>query len=155
MASSLNEQDHFNACRQFQEYYDNYLREVGVRAPPPTLGQTVSDYRRETCRRFKRTFLPPIHDLYQVNYRGLRNDSLQALEPQLLEACVTEANNPNTVTPGEFRKIEVRNPYGQLQMTKFIGPECFVKQMGRPGRRVVSFRTIVDPQGRTGSGWAA
>jgi hypothetical protein len=134
------EQQHFDACRQYQAYYDEYLREVGGRAPPPTLGQTVNDYRRETCRRFKRTFLPPIHDLYRVNYRGLRSDALSALEPQLLQACVVEANNPNTVPPGEFRKIDVRNQYGQLQMTKFIGPECFVKQMGRPGRRVVGFR---------------
>jgi hypothetical protein len=140
------EQQHFDAARQYQAYYDEYLREVGGRAPSPTLGQSVNDYRRETCRTFKRTFLPPVHDLYQVNYRGLRSDALQVFEPQLLQACVQEANNPNTVTPGEFRKIEVRNQYGQLQMTKFIGPECFVKQMGRPGRRVVAFnRTAVEP----------
>src|SRR5258705_11210616 len=129
------DEDHFHASRKFQEYYDDYLRQVGGRAPQPVLGQTVSDYRKETCRAFKRNFLPPNHDLYQVQYRGLRNDSLEALEPQLLQACVTEANNPNTVTPGEFRKVEVRNQYGQLQMTKFVGPESFVKQMGRPGRR--------------------
>jgi hypothetical protein len=146
MVSSLSEQDHFQAARRYQEYYDDVLRTVGGRAPPPTLGQTVTDYRRETCRQFKRTFLPRNHEFYRIQYRGLRNDSLQAIEPQLLQACVEEANNPNTVTPGEFRRIEVRNPYGQLQMTKFIGPECFVKQMGRPGRRVVSFnRTAIEP----------
>jgi hypothetical protein len=122
------------------------------------MGQTVTDYRREMCRQFKRTFLPQNHDLYRVNYRGLKNDSLQALEPQLLQACVVEANNPNTVDPGEFRKIEVRNQYGQLQMTKFIGPECFVKQMGRPGRRVTSFSKPYEPiveYKMNSSGWAA
>jgi hypothetical protein len=141
--SAPSEQQHFDAARQYQAYYDECLREVGGRAPPPTLGQTVGDYRREVCRRFKRTFLPPIHNLYQVNYRGLRSDALQVFEPQLLQACVQEANNPNIVSPGEFRKIEVRNQYGQLQMTKFIGPERFVKQMGRPGRRVVAFMQSV------------
>jgi hypothetical protein len=28
---------------------------------------------------------------------------------------------------------------------KFIGPESFVKGMGRPGRRVISFRTTDGP----------
>jgi hypothetical protein len=139
---SLTPNDHFNAARKFQEYYDNALREIGVRAPSPVLGQTLGEYRRETDRTLKRTCLPPNHDLYKVNYRGLKNDSLQALEPQLLKACVAEMNNPDTVTPGEFRKVEVHDPYGRVQMTKFIGPECFVKQMGRPGRRVVAFRAI-------------
>ena len=37
------EQEHFDRARDYQEYYDNSLREVGVRAPPPKLGQTVND----------------------------------------------------------------------------------------------------------------
>ena len=88
------EQEHFDAARRFQAYYDETLRRVGARAPQPTLGQTVNDYRRETLRTFKRTFLPEVHDLYKVNYRGLKADALQVFEPQLLEACVVEANNP-------------------------------------------------------------
>jgi hypothetical protein len=143
--STPTDEDHFQVARQYQEYYDNTLREVGGRAPQPILGQSATRYRKETCRAFKRNFLPPNHELYQVNYRGLKTDSLAALEPQLLQACVAEANNPNTVPPGEFRKIEVRNQYGQLQMTKFIGPESFVKAMGRPGRRVVAFMQSMVP----------
>jgi hypothetical protein len=142
------DQDHSIASRKFQEYYENELRDVGGRVPPRTIGQTLGSYRRESCRQFKRTFLPQNHPLYGVQWRGLRNDALDTLEPQLLQACVEEANNPNTVPPGEFRKIEVRNPYGQLQMTKFIGPEHFCKAMGRPGRRVVKFREVTDWHGR-------
>jgi hypothetical protein len=63
-------QDHFDAARKFQEFYDAQLRRVGMRAPEPTLGQTVNDYRRETLRTLKRTFLPQNHDLYRVNYRA-------------------------------------------------------------------------------------
>jgi hypothetical protein len=69
----------FDASRQFQAYYDETLRRVGARAPAPILGQSVNDYRRETLRQLKRTFLPPAHDLYQVQYRSLRPDALQAL----------------------------------------------------------------------------
>lgn len=84
--------------------------------------------------------MPPIHDLYQINYRGLRSDALSALEPQLLEACVQESRNPNTVTPGQFRQITKRNPYGQVECVEFVGPECFTKAMMRPGR-VAKIRT--------------
>jgi hypothetical protein len=129
------EQDHFDASRQFQAFYDETLRKVGMRAPQPTLGQTVNHYRRETLRQLKRTFLPQNHDLYKVNYRGLYADALKVFEPQLLEAVVVEANNPAHVPPGEFRKIEDLDELGRVRTIRFVGPECFVKQMGIPGRR--------------------
>jgi hypothetical protein len=56
-------QEHFDAARRFQEFYDETLRKIGARAPEPTVGQTCNDYRRETLRNLKRTFLPPVHDL--------------------------------------------------------------------------------------------
>ena len=81
------EQEHFDASRKFQAYYDEVLRKVGMRAPEPTLDQSVNDYRRETLRTLKRTFLPPVHELYQVQYRQLKADALGVLEKQLLDAC--------------------------------------------------------------------
>jgi hypothetical protein len=139
-------EQHFDAARQFQAFYDDTLRKVGMRAPQPTLGQTVNNYRRETLRNLKRTFLPPAHDLYQVQYRQLEADALQVFEPQLLQACVVEANNPAHVPPGELRKIEELDEYGKLKTIKWIGQESFVKAMGRPGRlakfRPLSFRDL-------------
>jgi hypothetical protein len=145
------EQEHFNAARQFQAHYDETLQRIGVQAPQPILGQTCNDYRRETLRHLKRTFLPHAHNLYQVQYRGLRADALRALEPQLLTAVIVEANNPATVEPGQFRRIPEHDQYGHVTSFKFIGPESFVKSMGRPGRRVLSFNTPngpVDASGR-------
>jgi hypothetical protein len=144
-------EEHLSASLRFQEYYDDALRKVGMRAPQPTLGQTVNDYRRETLRTIKRTFLPQNHPLYQVQMRGLKADALQALEPQVLQAAVVEANNPVHVEPGQLRKIEEIDPYGQVKTIKWIGRESFVRAMGRPGRRVVSFKTdhgFVDASGR-------
>src|SRR5262245_62740812 len=132
-------EQHFDAARKFQEFYDNALRRVGMRAPAPTLGQTVNDYRREALRTLKRTFLPQNHDLYQVQFRQLKTDALGVFEPQLLSACVTEANNPQHVPLGELRKVEELDEFGKLKTIRWIGQESFVKQMGRPGRRVKSF----------------
>jgi hypothetical protein len=132
-------EEHLSACLKFQEYYDNALRKVGMRAPQPVLGTTVNDYRRETLRNLKRTFLPQTHPLYEVQFRQLKADALGVLEPQLLQACVVEANNPVHVPAGELRKVEELDEYGKLKTIRWVGQESFVKAMGRPGRRVTSF----------------
>src|SRR5262249_52437212 len=49
-----------------------------TRAPEPVLGQSVNDFRRETLRTIKRTFLPPSHELYKNNRRGPPADALNA-----------------------------------------------------------------------------
>jgi hypothetical protein len=136
-----NQQQHFDAARKFQAYYDDTLRQVGMRAPQPVLGQRVNDYRRETLRTIKRTFLPQNHELYKINYRGLPSDALGAFEPQLLKAAVDSASDPQLVPPGELRKIERLDEYGQIKTINWIGQDCFVRQMMLPGRRVVGFRT--------------
>src|SRR5262245_37328596 len=144
-------EEHLSACLKFQEYYDNTLRKVGMRAPQPTLGQTVNDYRRETLRTIKQTFLPQNHPLYAVQMRALKADALGALEPQVLQAAVAEADNPVHVPEGELRKVEELDDYGKLKTIRWVGRESFVRAMGRPGRRVVSFRTdagFVDASGR-------
>jgi hypothetical protein len=146
--SAPSQQDHFDAARHYQEYYDNALREVGVRAPPVKLGQTVNEYRRETLHALKRSLLRN-HKLNDVDFRDLKTDSLAALEPQCLAACKTERANPRNVPPGQLQPIKVRNEFGHLQETKFIGSydprwntqESFVKQLTRAGRRVTSFAT--------------
>jgi hypothetical protein len=143
------EREHFNAARSYQAHYDEVLRQVGMRAPAPVLGQTVNEYRRETLRTVKKAFLPSNHELYKVQFRGLPADALKGFEPQLLAAAVVEANNPNHVAPGEFRQVQELDALGQVRSIRFVGPESFVKQMGRPGRRVVSFRVPEDPSGRT------
>ena len=132
-------EEHLSACLKFQEYYDNALRKVGMRAPQPVLGTTVNDYRRETLRNLKRTFLPQTHPLYEVQFRQLKADALGVLEPQLLQARVVEANNPVHVPAGELRKVEELDEYGKLKTIRWVGQESFVKAMGRPGRRVTSF----------------
>jgi hypothetical protein len=45
------------------------------------------------------------------------------------------------VKPGELKKIEELDETGALRMIRFVGQESFVKQMMRPGRRVLSFTT--------------
>jgi len=129
-----------DAVREVQAQFDEALRRIGDRAPAYSPQQSPLDYVREACRTIKRRYLPQNHDYYRVNYRGLRADALQAIVPQLLRAAVAEAKNPDNLAPGEIRRIDVLGPDGQ-KWIDWIGRESFVKDMGRPGRRVIGFRT--------------
>ena len=131
-------QQHFDAMRRWQEFYQKEVEDIGLNIPSPTLGQSTNDYRRELMRLLKKTFLPPSHDLYRVNMRGLPDAALPGFEELLLPACKVEAFNPATVPRGEIREV-VKTDANGLKVRHFIGQDCFVKQMGRPGRRVKSF----------------
>lgn len=131
--------------RQWYEYFDEELRDIGERATPPTLDQTPEDYCRQTCRSLKREHLPRGHRLRQVKYdSSLPDDALRNLVPQLVAAVKQEALNPANVPFGEFKAIQEFDNYGARRSLKFIGQNHFTKFMGRPGRKVVSFNT---PQG--------
>ena len=138
-------QDHFDAARSFQEYYDNELREVGIRIPAPVLGQSANDYRRKTLAALQRALLPR-HQLAKVVFHELKADALQVVEPQAIAACRSERTNPRNIAPGQLKPIKSFDQYGRVQQTTFIGgmdpngeQHCFVHDLTRPGRRVVSF----------------
>lgn len=138
------------SARIYQQRYDEALREIGVRAPEPILGQNPSDYRRETLRKIKLNHLQN-HELYKINVRGLPSEVLDNFEPMIINAAITEAQNPMNVPPSELRQIDKFDTYGNLRERRFIGHDCFVKAMSRPGRRVASFLTPhghVDASGR-------
>ena len=136
------------SARIYQERYDNALAPWDIRAPAPVLGQSVGEYRRESLIKIKK-LLPENHELRNITIRKLPDDVLDNFEPQYLQACRTEAYNPRTVPAGQFRKVTELDSNGQ-KIVKFVGPESFVKQMGRPGRRVVIFLTPHDPVDASG-----
>ena len=142
--------EHFDNARKWQEHYQKEVEDIGLRVPSPVLGQTTNNYRREIMRLLKKTFIPQTHDLYKVQMRQLPDDVLAGFEQMLLPAVKVEAFNPLTVPKGEIREV-VRTDANGLKVRHFIGQDSFVKFMGRPGRRVVSFRTdhgYVDASGR-------
>jgi hypothetical protein len=130
----------YRASQQRQAAFDPICRQVGLRAPMPTFGQHPADYDREMLRNFKKTFLIH-HDLYRVNMRSLDDSVLPQFTSLVCEAVVKEAYNPLNVPKGEMRKVERLDELGRVSEIHWIGQESFVKEMGRPGRRVVAFNT--------------
>jgi hypothetical protein len=128
------------SARLYQEQHDNALCQIGFRAPQPTIGQMQDDYRRETLRTIKKQFLTH-HPLHRINMRGLDASVLPQFEQQVLQAAVSEAHNPKNVPLGELHRIDKRDETGVLKEICWVGQESFVKEMNRPGRRVLSFTT--------------
>jgi len=65
-------------------------------------------------------------------------------------SIIATALCPDTVPVGQMRRVEQVDQNG-LKIVSWIGQESFVKDMTRPGRRVVNFHTdhgFVDASGR-------
>ena len=138
------------SARIYQERYEDALAPWNIRAPAPVLGQDPGDYRRDLAVRAKK-LLPDGHKFRNAQYRRLDESAMNAMEPQLLEAVKKEARNPNTVVPGQFRLVPEIDPQNGLKINTFVGPESFIKQFARSGRRVLCFNTSngrVDASGR-------
>jgi hypothetical protein len=148
-------QEHFDTCRQWQEYFDGKLRAIGMRAPAPVLGETVADYRRKVLVQTKKAFIPRTHELRQFSLDDIRGAALDALEPQILEAAAVEAVNPANVERGTLRKREEFDEYGAVKTIKFYGQDHFaiLPNFGvdanvsfgggaRPGRRARFFNRL-------------
>ena len=73
--------------------------------------------------------------------RGLPDDAIPTIVPQVLTDAVKEAKNPANFHPGEIRLVPWTDPQTGRKENHFYGEESFVKNMMRPGRRVIGFRT--------------
>ena len=126
------------SARIFQARADRVFEAWGFRAPQPTLGQDPEDYRRDLAVMAKKQ-LPHDHQLRKVKLWRVPRDVFETLEPQVYSACREAAKRPDSVAPGTMREVTRINPQNGHKEIHFLGQESFVKEMGRPGRKVVSF----------------
>jgi hypothetical protein len=97
-----------------------------MRAKAPVIGEDVDSYRRDLAVQGKR-LLPENHKLRAVQYRSLKTDAYEVLEPQLLKA-VAEYGNRNDSVPYDapLRQVTETHDNG-MKMTKFLGQRHFVE----------------------------
>ena len=112
--------------------------------------RTIDAYRRTLLIQAKRQ-PPDDHPLRSVQIKRLASDALDALEPQIYDACQTAAYDMSSVpVDAPLRRVEERDTNG-LTTVRWVGQRSFVRYIGCMGRRVVSFRTpqgYVDAPGR-------
>ncbi len=125
---------------QWHEYLDEQLACIKERAPASVAGQTSNAYVRMASGKIQ-SDLPPDHPLAKVDFDELRGDALSVMVPKLVEARKVEAINPANFDPDEIRLVPWTDPQTGRKENRFYGQHSFVRAMGRPGRRVVSFTT--------------
>jgi hypothetical protein len=134
--------------RSVQARADDCYEPWGFRAPAPALGCDPDEYRRDLLIKAKK-LLPGDNRLRHVQIRQLPREALSQFEDMIYPAARAEAWKSDSVPRGQMRRVEEVDSNG-MKMVRWIGQECFVKQMGRPGRRVVSFNTSNGPMDASG-----
>jgi hypothetical protein len=127
------------SARVYQERYDRAFQHWGMKAPEPVIGEPVDDYRRNLAVKAKR-LLPDGNELKPVQFRALGTDTLDILEPRLLKECQEAAFRPDSVPPGEMRRVEKIDGNG-LKIVEWIGQRSFIEDFKQIPRRVLGFRT--------------
>jgi hypothetical protein len=146
---ALDPQERMQRINQWREHHNQTLAPIGFEVPLPKAGQSVGGYRRYAAQIIADSTLPQTDSYAKMDWEGMPFDVFKNFEPQLYQHAVVEYQNPQNVPKGEMRAIKRRLPNGQ-DTTEFIGQDSFCKFMGRPGRRVASFRTDQGPIGANG-----
>jgi hypothetical protein len=130
--------DEHAAFADAQARADAVFNGFGQRAPRPLEGETIIDYRKRLATKLKG---------YSSAWKGVKfsqlpEEAFGIAETQVYADAIAAATNPTDLEAGELRQVTKTDPTTGVRTIVFYGKESFVKQMGRPGRRVKSFRTM-------------
>jgi hypothetical protein len=130
--------DEHAAFADAQARADAVFNGFGQRAPRPLEGETIIDYRKRLATKLK-GYSPAWK---AVKFSQLPEEAFSIAETQVYADAISAATNPTDLEAGELRQVTKTDPTTGVRTIVFYGKESFVKQMGRPGRRVKSFRTM-------------
>jgi hypothetical protein len=121
-----------------QSRADAVFNGFGQRAPRPLDGEGILDYRKRLATKLKN---------HSAIWKGVKlsvlpEEAFGIAETQIYTDATTAATNPVDLEAGELRMVTKIDPATGVRSNVFYGKESFVKAMGRPGRRVASFRTL-------------
>jgi hypothetical protein len=126
--------------REIGAFYDDAFRSFGVETPPPVDDERPGNYRHRLYERLRRK-LPNHHSLADVRGDELHGVAFVNFEKMLLEAAKAEGERPSVENMPDDGTIVMRvrsdaNTGGKYN--EFWGKTSFIKEMGRPGRKVAA-----------------
>jgi len=124
--------------REYQQRCDDALQPWGERAPMPRADESIKDYRHRLASTMQRR-LPERHSLRDMDLDTLPSEAFAIFETQMYPAVAAAADQTDSVATDELREVTRINPRNGYKEVHFLGRDSFVKQMMRPGRRVISF----------------
>lgn len=129
--------DEHAAFADAQAKADSVFQGFGKQAPRPLEGESLLNYRKRLA-----THLKPYSTVWKsVKFSQLPDEAFGIAEAQVYSDAASAASNPVDLGDGELREVSRTDPRTGLKTIMFYGRDSFVKSMGRPGRRVASFRT--------------
>ena len=147
-AARMRASRHAEQRMEIASRYADAYRAFGVEVPMPVDNERPVDFRDRLWNRL-RTKLASSHPMADVRADDLSTQVMDNLEPQLLEAAIAEGQRPSMSNLPPSGELVARNRVDSAtgeRSVEWFGRESYVKQMGRPGRRVLH---IKNPQ--TGS----
>ena len=128
-----------SAYADTQGHWDAVAQMFGKQAPRWLTGESLPAYDRRLA-----TMLRP----YSKNWADVKMSELPDGAFRNAEQIYTDAmhaaHNPTDLGPGEERKVVRIDPDTGMRQITWQGGESFIKGLGRPGRRVVSFLNRAD-----------
>jgi hypothetical protein len=116
---------------------DSALEPWSRTAPAPRTDESRANYRRRLCT-LACSFLPPGSDLKDLGLERCDDSVVDVFFPQILAAARDAVRCTDTVPYGSLREVARVDSSGR-KIVDFVGPESFVKSMGRENRRVMQF----------------
>ena len=120
-----------------QENWDTTFAKLGRAAPAQRADESTTDYQRRLGR-VGRKYLPKHEELANLNFRELPDTVVPKFSELMREAVERNIFRTDNMQPGEMRPVQ-RVDAGGSRSTEWIGPTSFVRELGTPCRRVVSF----------------
>jgi hypothetical protein len=133
-------------CQMLANDFNADYRSFNVETPAPRPDEWSADYERRLLRGLQRR-LAPSHELSTAGMGRIDEappNLMKMFEPRLRAAAAAEARRPsveNLPPAGQFLERRSVDPKTGEAVTNFWGRTSFIADMGRPGRRVVGFRT--------------
>jgi hypothetical protein len=121
-----------------QEDWDLTFSKLGRSAPAQRADEATVDYQRRLAR-IGRKYIPSGEEIAAVRFDASMPDGVVPKFSEMMRAAV-ERNlyRTDNMQEGELRPVMETDPNTGMKTRSWIGPTSFVKEMGRPCRRVVS-----------------
>ena len=119
-----------------QERWEETFQKLGRSAPAPRADEATADYLRRVSR-VGRKYVPRSEEICSVAFDYTMPDAVVPRFSEMMRAAVERSMyRTDNMAEGEMRQVLETDPNTGAKIRTFIGPTSFVKEMGRPCRRV-------------------
>ena len=118
-----------------QAFADDTFQLHGKRAPASLPGEGLGAYKR----RLTTLLIKHSPQWKDVKMSALPDEAFVNIEKMIYADAAQAARQPSDLGEQEERKVTITDPDTGMKQHLFYRKNSFIKDLGRPGRRVVSF----------------